>query len=92
MTPLGHAVVNGLHIPVTGVSLRQGMVVFQCTLAGPVAPMDGAAVTIFGEDGRGICQGNCDDVRWRRVLQGESLLLEIRMIMDRCYGDADART
>lgn len=89
MTSFGHAVVNGLHIPITGIRLCRSMVVLQCTLNGPVAPMDGAAVTIFGEDGTGICQGSCEDVRWPRVPSGGHLVLELRMTMDRCYGDAD---
>jgi hypothetical protein len=88
---MGHALIEGISVPVTEVSLRGGGIVFKCVLTGPVAAVEGGAVTIFGEDGTGICQGYCGDVSWIAVAPGETLMVKVEMKMDRCYGDAEAQ-
>lgn len=84
----GAAVIDGIRLPVTDVRLRGGRMVFWCTVAGPVRAVDGVfAVTVFGEDGTGICQGDCA-VRWCDVGPEESLAFRIGLRMDECWGDA----
>lgn len=83
--------IEGTRLPVAEVSLRGGQVVFQCMLQGPVTAVDGGAVTIFGEDGLGICQGYCEEVRWKDVALGEVLMVYVAMRMDSCYGSAEAQ-
>jgi hypothetical protein len=53
-----------------------------------VAAVDGGAVTIFGEDGTGICQGY-SSVRWEKIHSWKTLIVEISMQMDTCFGDAE---
>lgn len=86
---IGHAVIEGIRVPVTRVSLRDGGLILWCTLTGPLPPVDGGTVTIFGEDGAGICQGYCKDVRWKDVRTGDVLHVKISMQVGYCYGDAE---
>jgi len=85
----GYVAAGGIRIPVTEISLRESRLTLRCALAGPAQEFSGGAVTIFGEDGSGICQGYCDDLRWREVAEGEALEVTINMQMERCLGDAE---
>jgi hypothetical protein len=84
----GEALIEGIRIPITGIVLRKGQMVFRCAKRGPVAAVDGGAVTIFGEDGTGICQGY-SSVRWEKIHSWKTLIVEISMQMDTCFGDAE---
>lgn len=86
---LGRAVIDGISVPVTSVSLHGGKLILQCTLAGPVRASAGGAVTIFGDDDAGICQGYSDEVSWPEVKEGETLMVSVRMQVANCYGDAE---
>jgi hypothetical protein len=87
---LGEALVEGIRIPITDISLRGSQMVFRCMLRGPVAAVDSGTVTIFGEDGSGICQGH-SSVKWKEIHSWETLKVEINMQMDTCYGDAEEK-
>ena len=85
----GHAVIDGLRMPITGMSLQNGMIVFWASMQGPMAASGGIRpVTIFGEDGLGICQGDVS-LSWPDLSKREVLKLSITMTMKQCYGDGE---
>jgi hypothetical protein len=86
---IGHAVVEGIRLPILEIRLRDSGMDLWCHLDGPVAAAEGGTVTVFGEDGTGICQGRCDSARWRAVGPGETLTVKLEMKMTCCYGDAE---
>jgi hypothetical protein len=85
---MGTAVIRGIRVPVTGVSLRESRIFLSCTLRGPVPAVSGGPVTIFGADGTGICQGDCDGLSWPEVGPDEMLMVSIDMRMEMCHGEA----
>ena len=85
----GYIVVRGVQFPVTGIRLAQGKVILACTVPGPVAAYDAVTpVTVFGEDGLGVCQGDCL-LQWLEVGPGDTLQVQVLLAMNRCYGDAE---
>jgi hypothetical protein len=86
---IGHAVVEGIRLPILEIRLRDGGMDLRCHLEGPVSAVEGGAVTVFGEDGTGICQGRCDGARWQAVGPGETLTVRLEMKITWCYGDAE---
>lgn len=87
----GHIVVNGLEIPVTDVALRSSKICLTCEVAGPLAPFGGeVTLTVFGEDGTGLCQADCAELAWPRVLQGEVLTVRVNIQANACFESIQA--
>lgn len=86
----GYLMVDGLRIPVVAVSLVGGNAVFRGQAHGPLAASaPGArALTLFGSDGVGICQGYTN-ASWRELGSLDVLDLQLGMGMTTCYGDAE---
>jgi hypothetical protein len=82
----GHIVCEGITFPVERVELRHGQIEITATRWGPVRPVDGGPVTIFGSDGQGICQGGT--MSWREAHAGEKLVMVVRLSMDKIYEPA----
>lgn len=86
----GYVVADGRRFPITEIRLAGGTMALTCTVRGPVPSYSGTGpVTVFGEDGIGVCQGDCA-LSWCEVLPHETLTLHISMAMETCYGDAEA--
>jgi hypothetical protein len=89
MSARGYAMVEGHRFGVTGISLAGGKILLRVTRRGPAPAFDGpAAVTVFGEDDLGICQGNVH-LDYGEVGEREALTVTINMKMDKCFGDAE---
>lgn len=84
----GYVVVNGRCFPVTEMRLAGGKMCLTCAVQGPVPTFEGGAVTVFGADGIGVCQGD-SLVTWPDVRPEDTLVVHISMAWDSCYGDAE---
>jgi hypothetical protein len=81
---------SGVRVPIVAIRLLGGKMHLTCMAAGPLpASSEACAVTVFGEDGAGVCQGYCG-VTWREAGPLDTLTLRIALDMARCYGDAEA--
>jgi hypothetical protein len=78
---IGYAVVAGVRVPIVECDLRDSKVWFIAQVRGPL-PAASGPVTIFGADGRGICQGG--ETSWKRLTRSDFLTLSIEMIMGEC--------
>jgi hypothetical protein len=67
-TTLGTIIVAGLTYQVTSVELKGGGFAITACRHGEAPSIDSAPITIFGQDGQGICQGGHIDIgttgRW----------------------------
>jgi hypothetical protein len=86
----GYLMVDGVRIPVVGVSLARGKTTLHGQKRGPLAASaPGArALTVFGADGIGICQGYTS-ASWPELGFLDVLDLNVDMSMTTCYGDAE---
>ena len=87
----GYAVIDGLRLPMTRISLEGGQALFHCRKPGPLQPRAAGSpvlVTIFGEDGIAVCRGYTG-ASWAEVPDGSVLEFTVRMSMNDCKGDAE---
>ncbi len=83
---IGYVIVDGLRLPVTGVSLRGGLIIFRTRVHGPVPPRDAAGtLTVFGEDDLGVCQADIE-VTWGTVGPADVLAFDVVLRMENCHG------
>jgi hypothetical protein len=85
----GHVVIDGRRLPVTGIRMASGKINVTCAVGGPVPAFEGvASVTVFGEDDRGLFQGQCL-LSWPQANPQDMLTVQLWVGWDRCYGDAE---
>jgi hypothetical protein len=86
----GYVVLLGRRLPVMEMRLAHGRICLSCSIRGPVPAYDGTIpVTVFGEDGIGVCQGDCA-FSWPEAGPHDTFILNVEMCMNRCFGDAEA--
>ena len=72
----GTIVVGGVAVPVTSITLAGGQIAVNARLQGP-APAATGPVTIFGEDGIGICQ--CSAMTWPVISDYNSVEIVVKL-------------
>lgn len=77
----GHIVCQGFTVPISGIKLRRGLIVFTASCWGPVPAIEEGPVAIFGSDGQGICQGGI--LSWPEARAGELLVATVTLSMDK---------
>jgi len=78
--PLGWFVIDGHKVPIVAVELRDGKVHFVGSADGPL-PAASGWITVVGQDGQGICQGD-EVVSWEQVRRDETLSLVLPVSID----------
>jgi len=78
--PLGWLVVDGHKVPIMAVDLRDGKVHFVGSADGPI-PAASGWITVVGQDGQGICQGD-EVITWEQVRRDETLSLVLPVSID----------
>jgi hypothetical protein len=82
----GTIVVRGYRFTITSVRLARGQFILTGTCPGPVGPMENEPVTVFGEDGQGIGQGNGGmgyGLTFAGCKKGETAMITVNMSFDK---------
>lgn len=80
--------VDGHRLGISSITLRGGKIVLTCTAKGPLPACDGGAITVFGEDGAGVCQGY-SVFAWSEISPYEMLSFNVAVGFESCHGDAE---
>jgi hypothetical protein len=78
-TSLGTIVTGGLTYQITRIELRGGKFIFTASRHGEAPELVNEPVTIFGQDGRGICQGGMFSVRATRHWHTTEITVTLKM-------------
>lgn len=82
---MGAIVARGYRFTITSVRLTRGQVILTSTCPGPVEPMENEPMTVFGDDGQGIGQGNGGmgyGLTFAGCKRGETALVTVSMSFD----------